>query len=116
MLAGAVIGYFLFNGLRDFFGQAVLALAFGIVFSGTIYVNLAACHLRAVTGGLADRATGVFVTSFYTSVSLAGFTIGWLANSWGWQTAGDLQLVLLCVVGAVAALLLRLESMAARRS
>ena len=50
------------------------------------------CHVRAVTSGLAD-----------------------LANFWGWQAAGDLQLVLLCVVGAVAALLLRPERMAARR-
>jgi len=64
---------------------------------------------------LCSRA-GVFVTSFYTSASLAGFTIGWLANSWGWQTAGDVQLALLCVVGAVAAQLLRPERMAARRS
>ena len=51
-----------------------------------------------------------------TSASLAGFTIGWLANSWGWQATGDVQLVLLCVVGAVTALLLRPERMAARRS
>jgi hypothetical protein len=56
LLAGAVIGYLLFNGPRDFFGQAALALAFGILFSGTIYVKLAACHVRAVTDGLADRA------------------------------------------------------------
>ncbi len=91
-------------------------LAFGVVFGGTIYVNLTACHVRAVTAGLADRAAGVFVASFYASASLAGFTIGWLANVWGWQAAGDAQLVLLCVVGAVAALLLRPERMAARRS
>jgi DHA1 family inner membrane transport protein len=53
-------------------------LAFGIVFGGRIYVNLGACHVRAVTGGLADRAAGAFATSFYTSASLAGFTIGGL--------------------------------------
>ena len=73
-------------------------------------------HESITCSGLADRAAGVFVTSSYASASLAGFTIGWLANTWGWQTAGDVQLVLLCGVGAVATLLLRPERMAARRS
>jgi DHA1 family inner membrane transport protein len=114
--AGAVIGYLLFNGPGDFMFQAALSFAFGIVFSGTIYVNVAAYHVRSVSGTLSGRAAGVFVSSYYTAASVAGYTIGWLANSWGWQTAGDVQLALLCVVGAVASLLLRPGRMAVRRA
>jgi len=114
--AGAIIGYLLFNGPRDFVVQAALSFAFGIVFSGTIYVNLAAYHVRSVSGALSGRAAGVFVSSYYTAASMAGYTIGWLANSWGWQAAGDVQLALLCAVGAVTALLLRPQHMAGRRA
>jgi MFS family permease len=114
--AGAIIGYLLFNGPGDFLVQAALSFAFGVVFAGTIYVNLAAYHVRSVSAALSGRAAGVFVTSYYTAASVAGYIIGWLASSWGWQTAGDVQLTLLCVVGAVATLLLRSERMAERRS
>ena len=79
LLAGAVIGYFLFHGPRDFFGQAALVLAFGIVFGGTIYVNLAACHVRAVTGGLADREDGGLRYQFL-HLGVAGGFHDWLAG------------------------------------
>lgn len=114
--AGAVIGYLLFNGPGAFPVQAALSFAFGVVFAGTIYVNLAAYHVRSVSGALSGRAAGVFVTSYYTAASIAGYTIGWLASSWGWQTAGDVQLALLCLIGAAATFLLRPERMAERRS
>lgn len=114
--AGALIGYLLFNGPGDFVFQAALSFAFGVVFAGTIYVNVAAYHVRSVSGALSGRAAGLFVTSYYTAASVAGYTIGWLANSWGWQAAGDVQLTLLCVVGAMATLLLRPERMAKRRA
>jgi MFS transporter, DHA1 family, inner membrane transport protein len=114
--AGAIIGYVLFNGPGDFAVHAALSFAFGVVFAGTIYVNLAAYHVRAVSGALSGRAAGVFVSSYYTAASVAGYTIGWLANSWGWQTAGDVQLAVLCVVGAAATWLLRPERMAERRA
>jgi MFS transporter, DHA1 family, inner membrane transport protein len=114
--AGAIIGFLLFNGPGDFVFQAALSFAFGVVFSGTIYVNVAAYHVRSVSGGLSGRAAGVFVSSYYTAASMAGFTIGWLANSWGWRTAGDVQLALLCMIGAVATFLLRPERMATRHS
>jgi len=114
--AGAIIGYLLFNGPGDFLFQAALSFAFGIVFSGTIYVNVAAYHVRSVSGALSGRAAGIFVSSYYTAASIAGYTIGWLANSWGWQTAGDVQLALLCLIGAAATFLLRPERMAERRA
>jgi hypothetical protein len=97
----------LFNGPSDFPAQAALAFAFGVVFSGAIYVNLAACHVKAVAGELAGRASGMFVTSFYTAASVAGYTIGWLAAKFGWTVAGDLQLCAACVVGAGIAFALR---------
>ena len=99
-VVAAVIGWLLFNGPSDFVAQAVLAFAFGVVFSGAIYVNLAACHVKAVRGELAGQASGVFVTSFYTAASIAGYTIGWLAAEFGWTVAGDLQLCAACVAGA----------------
>jgi DHA1 family inner membrane transport protein len=114
--AGAIIGYLLFNGPGDFLVQAALSFAFGVVFAGTIYVNLAAYHVRSVSGALSGRAAGVFVSSYYTAASIAGYTIGWLAKSWGWQTAGDVQLALLCLIGAAATFLLRPERMAERRA
>jgi DHA1 family inner membrane transport protein len=114
--AGAIIGYLLFNGPGDFLVQAALSFAFGVVFAGTIYVNLAAYHVRSVSGALSGRAAGVFVSSYYTAASIAGYTIGWLANSWGWQRAGDVQLALLCLIGAAATFLLRPERMGKRRA
>jgi len=71
-LVAAIIGWLLFNGPVDFMTQAVLAFAFGVVFSGAIYVNLAACHVRAVKGEPSGLASGIFVTSFYTAASVAG--------------------------------------------
>jgi sugar phosphate permease len=114
--AGAIIGYLLFNGPGDFLVQAALSFAFGVVFAGTLYVNVAAYHVRSVCGALSGRAAGVFVSSYYAAASIAGYTIGWLANSWGWRTAGDMQLALLCAIGAAATFLLRPDRMAERRS
>src|SRR5258708_17045374 len=49
-LIAAGIGWLLFNGPADFAAQATLSFAFGVAFSGTIYVNLAAYHMKAVHG------------------------------------------------------------------
>jgi DHA1 family inner membrane transport protein len=110
--AGALIGYLLFNGPGDFLVQAALSFAFGIVFAKTIYVNVAAYHVKSVSGSLSGGAAGVFVSSYYAAASISGFTIGWLAKSWGWRTAGDVQLALLCLIGAAVTFLLRPERMA----
>ncbi len=111
-LIAALIGWLLFNGPADFTAQAALAFAFGVTFSGTIYVNLAAYHVKAVNGELAGRASGIFVTSFYAAASVAGYAIGWLAANFGWSFAGDLQLSAGCLVGIVLALALKPDQMA----
>jgi len=113
-LVAAAVGWLLFNGPVGFSAQAACAFAFGVVFSGTIYVNLAACHVKSVNGDLAGRASGVFVTSFYAAASIAGYAIGSLATTLGWTLAGDLQLGAICVAGAGLALALAPGRMAAQ--
>jgi MFS transporter, DHA1 family, inner membrane transport protein len=83
-----------------------------VVFSGAIYVNLAAGHVKAVTGALSAKASGVFVTTFYAAASVAGYEIGWLASRFGWAIAGDVQLFAGCVGAAGLALALRSDQMA----
>lgn len=111
-LAQALIGWLLFNGPASFTAQAPLAFLWGVTAAGSIYVNVAAYHVKAVSGELAGRASGVFVTSFYTAASVAGYTIGWLAREYDWTIAGDLQLCAICVVGAVLAFALKPDLMA----
>jgi MFS transporter, DHA1 family, inner membrane transport protein len=98
-LVAAIVGWLLFNGPVGFAFQAAFAFAFGVVFSGSLYVNLAAYHVSAVGRELAGHASGVFVTSFYAAASIAGYTVGWLATKLSWTLAGDLQLCITCLVG-----------------
>jgi MFS family permease len=111
LLASAVAAL-LFNGPADFTTQAALSFVLGATFSGTIFVNLAAYHVKSVAANLAGRASGLFVTCVYGSATIAGYVIGWIVGLAGWTLAGNIQLVLLCLAGAIVALLLRGDQMA----
>jgi DHA1 family inner membrane transport protein len=113
--AAGLTGWLLFNAPAEFAIQASLAFAWGVAAPGAIYVNLAAYHVKAVTGELSGRASGIFVTSFYTAASVAGYTIGWLAAEFGWTIAGEVQLCGACLAGALIALALNPEAMARPR-
>ena len=106
LLASAVAAV-LFNGPTDFATQAGFSLVLGAVFSGTIFVNLAASHVKAVSADLSGRASGLFVTSVYGSATIAGYLIGFIVGLSGWTVAGNIQLVLLCLAGAVISLALK---------
>jgi DHA1 family inner membrane transport protein len=111
-LVASGVAALLYNGPADFATQAALSFVLGATFSGTIFVNLAAYHVKSVTANLAGRASGLFVTCVYGSATIAGYVIGWIVGLAGWTVAGNIQLVLLCLVGAAIALLLRPEQMA----
>jgi MFS family permease len=113
-LVASAIAALLFNGPTDFTAQAAFSFVLGATFSGTIFVNLAACHVKSVSADLAGRASGVFVTSLYGSATIAGYVIGWIVGLAGWTVAGNVQLVLLCFAGALISLALRPERMAAQ--
>ena len=84
-----------------------MSFVLGATFSGTIFVNLAACHVKSVAANLSGRASGLFVTCVYGSATIAGYVIGWIVGLSGWTVAGNIQLVVLCLAGAVIALALR---------
>jgi DHA1 family inner membrane transport protein len=113
-LIASAVAALLFNGPVDFAMQAAFSLVLGATFSGTIFVNLAANHVKAVSAELAGRASGVFVTSLYGSATVAGYLIGRIVDLTGWTIAGNIQLVLLCLCGAIVSLALRPERMARR--
>jgi MFS transporter, DHA1 family, inner membrane transport protein len=111
-LFSAVVCALLFNGPASFLLQAAFSFALGVAFSGTIFVNLAGYHVKSVSGDLASRASGLFITSLYGSATVAGYAMGFLSRQAGWTVAGNVQLVLLCVAGTAVSLLLRPKLMA----
>ena len=111
-LGAAALGYLLFH-TSAFAVQSVLSFAWGLVVSGTIYVNLAGCQVKAVRKSLAHRASGIFVTSVYGSAAFAGYLMGWLVGHGSWSVAGEVQLTALSVIGGMLALALRPERMSA---
>jgi MFS family permease len=113
-LFAAVFAFALFNGPVSVAAQAGFSFALGVAFSGTIFVNLAAYHVKSVRGELAGRASGLFVTALYAAATVAGYSIGWLARLFGWTTAGNLQLALLCFLGALLSLAVRPDLMTRR--
>jgi MFS family permease len=107
----AVLGYLCFHGSEAIVPRAILTFAYGAIGSGTIYVNLAAYHVKAVRSSLSSRASGMFVTSLYAAAATAGYLMGGIASHAGWALAGEIQISLLSVVAGSLALTLRSDQM-----
>jgi nitrate/nitrite transporter NarK len=111
-LCTAVLGYFFFHGTGGVAAQETLTFVYGAIGSAVLYVNLAGYHVKAVRSSLASSGSGMFVTSLYGSSAIAGYLMGWIANQAGWAVAGEIQMSLLAIVGAVLSLALRPADMA----
>lgn len=109
-LCAAALGYLLFH-TSAFTTQVVLSFVWGLIVSGTIYVNLAGYHVKSVRNRLAHRASGIFVTSLYGAAALGGYLMGWIVSQSGWVIAGEIQLTALSLFGAGLALALQPAAM-----
>lgn len=107
----AALGYLCFHGSPAIGVKALLTFAYGAIGSGTVYVNLAAYHVKAVRSNLSSRASGMFVTSVYAAAAAAGYLMGGIASREGWALAGELQISLVCSVAGILALTLRPDKM-----
>ena len=109
-LGAAALGYLLFH-TSAFAVQLALSIAWGFIVSGTIYVNLAGYHVKAVRSSLAGPASGIFVTSLYGSAALGGYLMGWIVGHGSWARAGEVQLTALSLIGGMLSLALRSDQM-----
>jgi MFS family permease len=110
--ATAVLGYLLFHTSGALLQQVILSFIWGIVVSGTIYVNLAGYIVKSLRSSMASRGSGIFVTTLYASASIAGYVMGWIASHGGWAIAGAVQFTLLSLIAGTLALALRPTEMA----
>jgi MFS family permease len=108
----AGLGYLCFHGSPAILPRAVLTCLYGAIGSGTIYVNLAGYHVKAVQSNLSSRASGMFVTSLYAAAAAAGYSMGHIAGHMSWAAAGALQISLLSAIAGSLALTLRPDQMA----
>jgi len=107
----ACLGYLCFHGSEAILPRAALTCAYGAIGSGTIYVNLAGYHVKAVRSALSSRASGMFVTSLYAAAAAAGYLMGGIASHASWAAAGALQISLLSAIAGSLALTLRPDQM-----
>jgi MFS transporter, DHA1 family, inner membrane transport protein len=107
----AILAYSCFHATGSLLRQALLTGAFGAAGSGTLFVNLAGYHVKAVHRSLAGRASGTFVTGFYSAAAMAGYLMGGIATRTQWATAEIIQVSLLASVAGCIALTLRPSEM-----
>jgi DHA1 family inner membrane transport protein len=107
----AILGYLFFQTWASAPVREILMLFFAIFGSCVIWVNLAGYHVKAMRSNLAGRGSGMFVTSFYGAAAFSGYLIAALANHWGWMMSGEIQVTLLCGIGALLVFALRPRQM-----
>ncbi|MGH9691655.1 MAG: MFS transporter [Candidatus Acidiferrales bacterium] len=108
----AILGYLFFQPSASALTREILTCIYGVVGSAVLYVNLAAYHVKTLRSTLANRGSGMFVTSLYGPAAFGGYLIGALASHGGWLFAGETLMSLLCVIGGILSLALRPDQMA----
>ena len=111
LLSISVLGFLFFRESPTMLTREILTCIYGVTGSAVLYVNLAGYHVKALRSSLSSRGSGMFVTSLYGGAAFGGYLLGWITGRGGWLLAGELQMSLLCLIGAVLALALRPSEM-----
>ena len=104
LLSVAVLGYLFYNTTYSMLTREILTCIYGFTGSAVLYVNLAGFHVKSLRRSLSSRGSGMFVTSLYLGGAFGGYVLGALAAPYGWLAASEIEMSLLCVIGAVLAL------------
>lgn len=99
LLMTMIVGYTLFNVVTSRGMQALFSFLEGTFASGFLFTNTYSLMQRCVRPEVIGRASGIFVTFWYLPSALAGYLFAHLVNSYGWGTAGLIQLSLVPILG-----------------
>src|SRR5580700_8576583 len=111
LLSIAVLGALFFRMSPSMLTREILTCMYGVAGSAVLYVNLAGYHVKALRRSFSSRGSGMFVTSLYAGAAFGGYLLGWIVGHGGWLLAGEIQMSLLCMLGAILALALRPREM-----
>ncbi len=112
LLCSAVLGFLFFQPAPSMLVREILTCIYGVTGSAILYVNLAGYHVKALRRSLSSRGSGMFVTSLYAGAAFGGYLLGWLVgHAGGWLVASEIEMSLMCFLGAVLALALRPSEM-----
>ena len=106
LIASAITGAILFSGLwRSLPVHVMFSFIFGVTISGMGYTNLSAGVIKSVKREHASHGSGLFIASLYIPAAFAGYLLGLLKESFGWSTAGIVQIAGCALVAAPLPLL-----------
>ena len=111
LLSITVLGYLFFQESPSMLVREILTCVYGVTGSAILYVNLAGYHVKALRRSLSSSGSGMFVTSLYGGAAFGGLLLGKLAHWGGWLHASEIQMSLLCFLGAILALALKPSEM-----
>lgn len=112
LLSSAILGFLFFQPSPSMPVRELLTFIYGVTGSAILYVNLAGYHVKALRRSLSSRGSGMFVTSLYAGAAFGGYLLGWLVgHAGGWLVASEIEMSLICFLGAILALALRPSEM-----
>ncbi|MFN6547316.1 MFS transporter [Mycolicibacterium nivoides] len=82
--------------------QMILSVLLGIAFTGIVYTNTFALLQRSVPAQYVGRVSGLFVAAMYIPASVSGYFFTHMRDSYGWHTAGLIQLTVIPIAGLIA--------------
>jgi predicted MFS family arabinose efflux permease len=110
-LGVVVLGFVLYLPDLSLPTRELLVCLYGIVGAAVLYNTLAGAHIKALRRNLSSRGSSMFVTTLYAGAAFGGFLMGDLVKHLGWMQAGQIQISLLTLLGALLAFGIRESEM-----
>lgn len=110
-LGVVALGFLLYLPSLSLPARDVFVGLYGILGAAVLYNTLAGAHIKSLRRSLSGRGSSMFVTTLYAGAAFGGFLMGDLVKHLGWTRAGQIQISLFTLVGALLALGLRESEM-----